>query len=278
MRVQLCGVRGSTPTSGAAFRAVGGHTSCVAVAHDGREPSLVLDAGSGIREVTPLLLGQPFSGSIVLSHLHWDHMMGLPFFAGADRPGSLVELLVPSQAESAFDLLSRAMSPPLFPIGPLKLRGEWQFGGYEESTFERDGFVITAREVPHSAGRTMGLRVSDGTRTLAYLPDHAPHLIGLGHHGVGELHPAAIELAMGVDLLIHDAQYTRSELGERFLWGHAAADYSAELAAHCGVGQLLMFHHDPSRTDVAVAELRDQIAIDGGVPISVAVEGAVYHL
>jgi phosphoribosyl 1,2-cyclic phosphodiesterase len=278
MRVQLCGVRGSTPTSGAAFRVVGGHTSCVAVAHDGREPSLVLDAGSGIRDVTPLLFGQPFSGSIVLSHLHWDHMMGLPFFAGADRPGAVVELLVPSQGESAFDLISRAMSPPLFPISPLKLRGEWQFGGYEESTFERDGFVITAREIPHSAGRTMGLRVSDGTRTLAYLPDHAPHLIGPGHHGVGELHPAATELAMGVDLLIHDAQYTRSELGERFSWGHAAADYCAELAEHCGVGQLLMFHHDPSRTDVAVAELRDQIATDGGVPIGVAVEGAVYHL
>lgn len=278
MRVQLCGVRGSTPSSGAAFRAVGGHTSCVAVAHDDCVPSLVLDAGSGIREVTPLLLGQPFSGSIVLSHLHWDHMMGLPFFGGADRPGSVVELLVPSQGESAFDLISRAMSPPLFPITPAKLRGEWQFGGYEESTFERDGFVITAREIPHSAGRTMGLRVSDGRHSLAYLPDHAPHLIGPGAHGVGELHPAAVELAMGVDLLLHDAQYTRSELPDRFAWGHAAADYSAELAAHCGVGQLLMIHHDPSRTDIAVSELRDQIAVNSKVPIDIGVEGAVYQL
>lgn len=278
MRVQLCGVRGSTPTSGAEFCGVGGHTSCVAVAHDGCVPSLVLDAGSGIREVTPLLLGHPFSGSIVLSHLHWDHMMGLPFFAGADRPGAAVELLVPSQGESALDLISRAMSPPLFPINPLKLRGDWQFGVYEESTFERDGFVVTAREVPHSAGRTMGLRVSDGSQTLAYLPDHAPHLIGPGSHGVGELHPAALELAMGVDLLLHDAQYTKSELPHRFTWGHAAADYAAELAAHCDVGRLLMFHHDPSRTDAAVAELRDHIATEREVPIDIAVEGAVYQL
>ncbi len=278
MRVQLCGVRGSTPSSGAAFSGVGGHTSCVAIAHDDSVPSLVLDAGSGVREVTPLLRGQPFHGSIVLSHLHWDHMMGLPFFAGADRPGSLVELLVPSQGESALDLISRAMSPPLFPITPAKLRGDWQFGCYEESTFERDGFEITAREIPHSAGRTMGLRVSDGTHSLAYLPDHAPHLIGPGAHGVGELHRAAEELAMGVDLLIHDAQYTKSELPDRFLWGHAAADYCAELAAHCGVGQLLMFHHDPTRTDAAVGAMRDDIAIGSKVPIDFAVEGAVYQL
>ena len=278
MRVQLCGVRGSTPSSGPAFREVGGHTSCVAIAHDDCVPSLVLDSGSGIREVTPLLLGQPFQGSIVLSHLHWDHMMGLPFFAGGDKPGAVVELLVPSQDESAIDLISRAMSPPLFPITPLWLRGEWQFGSYDEATFERDGFVITAREIPHSAGRTMGLRVSDGTHSVAYLPDHAPHLIGPGVHGVGELHPAAVELAMGVDLLIHDAQYTKSELPDRFKWGHAAADYGAELAAHCGVGRLLMFHHDPSRTDAAVAELRNQISVDQTVCIDIAVEGAVYQL
>ena len=87
MRVHLCGVRGSTPSPGAQFARVGGHTSCVAIAHDGDDhPRLVLDAGTGLRNVTTLLGDAPFEGAILLSHLHWDHTQGLPFFAAGDRP------------------------------------------------------------------------------------------------------------------------------------------------------------------------------------------------
>src|ERR1700743_1452405 len=99
MRVHLCGVRGSTPAPGADFVRYGGNTSCVAVARDGEPPSLILDAGTGIRAVTGLLAGHPFRGIIMLSHLHWDHVQGLPFFRAGDRDDAEVSLLMPDQQD-----------------------------------------------------------------------------------------------------------------------------------------------------------------------------------
>lgn len=275
MRLNLCGVRGSTPAVGHDFAEVGGHTSCVAIAHDGEAPSLVLDAGTGLRTLTPLLAGRPFAGTIALSHIHWDHVMGIPFFAAGDHPDARVTLLVPEQGEGAEALLERMMSPPTFPISPEQLRGDWTFSTYDVGDLEIEGFDVRVREIPHKGGRTMGLRVADSSGAIAYLPDHAPHVLGEGAHGVGELHPAARELADGVDVLIHDAQYTRSELPGRFHWGHAAADYAVELAEACGVGRVLLFHHDPSRTDVEVLELRDALAARSELPVDVAREGDV---
>ena len=121
MRVHFCGVRGSIPAPGAEFVRYGGNTSCVAVAHDyGAPPTLILDAGTGIRRVTALLAGQPFTGTILLTHLHWDHVQGLPFFRAGDRDDAVVRLLLPDQQDgtSAEEVLGRAMSPPHFPIGP----------------------------------------------------------------------------------------------------------------------------------------------------------------
>ena len=278
MRLNLCGVRGSSPAPGHDFAEVGGHTSCVAVAHDDRPPSLVLDAGTGLRSLTSVLAGRPFVGTIVLSHVHWDHVMGIPFFAAGDHPDARVTLLVPEQGTAAEALLERMMSPPTFPITPDQLRGAWTFATYDAGDLEIEGFDVRAREIPHKGGRTMGLRVADSSASIAYLPDHAPHLIGPGAHDVGEIHPAARDLADGVDVLIHDAQYTRAELPHRFGWGHAAADYAVELGSACGVGRVLLFHHDPSRTDLEVAELRDSIAPSSDLRVDVAREGDVVEL
>ncbi|CAN5584981.1 MBL fold metallo-hydrolase [soil metagenome] len=280
MRVHLCGVRGSTPAPGSDFAGVGGHTSCVAIAHDGGTPRLVLDAGTGLRTLSALLEGRPFVGTIVLSHLHWDHMMGLPFFAAGDHPDARVRLLMPAQDTASADghgeaeaLLERMMSPPAFPITPAQLRGDWSFETYDEGERELEGFTVTTREIPHTGGRTMGLRVAVAGRSITYMSDHAPHQLGPGASGVGELHRAARELASGADVLIHDAQYTRTELPDRFTWGHAAADYPVELAEACGVGRVLMFHHDPTRTDAAVAALHAEVAATTDVVVYVAVEG-----
>ena len=131
MRIHLCGVRGSTPAPGADFVRYGGHTSCVAIARDAAAvPALILDAGTGVRNVTPLLDGKAFSGTILLTHLHWDHVQGLPFFQGGDRDDARVTLLLPAQggAATAEQVLARAMSPPHFPIRPNGLRGDWTFG------------------------------------------------------------------------------------------------------------------------------------------------------
>src|SRR5579864_5631499 len=100
VRVTICGARGSTPAPGPAFNRFGGHTSCVAISHAGEPPSLVLDAGTGLRRVTDLLGAAAFTGSIVLGHLHWDHTQGLPFFSAADRPDSRVDLYIPAQGDS----------------------------------------------------------------------------------------------------------------------------------------------------------------------------------
>ncbi len=232
----------------------------MAIAHDGQPPRLVLDAGSGVRHVTSLLAGQPFRGTVILSHLHWDHLQGLPFFSAADRPDADVTLLMPEQGPPAIELLTRIMSPPFFPIRPSDLGGRWSVKSYDEGPRRIEGFDVLACEIPHGGGRTMGLRVSDGRSCVAYLPDHGPQALGRGEDGLGPVHDAALALASGADLLIHDAQFTAEEIPERGHYGHAAAGYAVELAARCDVPRVLLFHHDPHRTDdeldVIVAGLR----------------------
>jgi len=277
VRVHLCGTRGSTPAPGVDFTRYGGHTSCVALAHDGAVPTLVLDAGTGLREVWRLLDGRAYDGTILLSHLHWDHTHGLPFFRQGDHPDARVELHLPAQGEAAEETLARGMSPPSFPIRPSQLRGDWRFHGLEEGEHELAGFRVLAREVPHKGGRTFGYRVSDGRATLAYLPDHHPRSLGPGPDGFGPYHEAACALADGVDLLLHDAQYTAEEFPARAAFGHSTVDYAVGLAEHCGVGRLVLFHHDPPRTDdqldAIVAAVRG-----AAIPVDAARDGAVIDL
>jgi phosphoribosyl 1,2-cyclic phosphodiesterase len=256
MRLHVCGVRGSTPASGAEYARYGGHTSCVALAHDGADaPTLVLDAGTGLQNLTRLLDGAAFRGTLLLGHLHWDHTHGLPFFAAGDRPDARVRLLIPEQGD-AVEVLSRAMSPPHFPIGPRQLRGEWSFAGIEAGWHEIEGFSVLALDIPHAGGRTFGFRVSDSHSSVAYLSDHGPFGLGPGPEGLGEYHPAVMDLASGVDVLIHDAQHTAAEFPARAHFGHAAIEYTVGLAERAEVSRLLLFHHDPVRTDDAIDALQ----------------------
>lgn len=272
MRVHLCGVRGSTPAPGAQFMRVGGHTSCVAIAHDGdQRPRLVLDAGTGLRNVTALLGDAPFDGTIMLSHLHWDHTQGLPFFAGGDRSDARVTVHLPVAEGSPEDALDGMMAPPFFPISVDGLRGEWSFRALEDGRFDVEGFSVLARQIPHAGGRTSGFRVTDGRRSLAYMSDHGPIALGCGPDGWGPYHATAMELAEGVDLLLHDAQFTAVELESRASFGHSAVGYAVGLAERAGVGRVLLFHHDPGRTDDEVDALVASCA-DGPVDVDAARE------
>jgi phosphoribosyl 1,2-cyclic phosphodiesterase len=242
------GTRGSLPTPGPDFVRYGGNTSCVAVARSGESPSLFLDAGTGLAGAGRVLGDAPFCGSILLGHLHWDHIYGLPFFRNGDRPDAKVDIYLPAQGEPNA-VLHRVMSPPVFPIDVQTLRGNWTVNALEPGTSQIEGFAVTALDIPHKGGRSYGYRVSDGKSSLAYLSDHSPHSLGPGPSGNGELHATARQLVSGVDLLIHDSQYTQEEFEARHDWGHCSYKYPIELAAACGAKRTLLFHHDPSRTD-----------------------------
>ena len=280
MRVQFCGTRGSTPAPGPDFVRYGGHTSCVALSHDGEDvPTLVLDAGTGLRRLHELTGGTPFRGTLLLTHLHWDHVQGLPFFTAADREGSDVTLLLPTEdgTTEVDQLLARMMSPPFFPIGPGQLRGDWRFGRLPSDRFDCGGFEVLARDVPHKGGRTVGFRVSDGRSSLAYIPDHCPTALGAGPEGIGAYHEAALELANGVDLLVHDAHLRAEEVPAEGSFGHAAAEYAVGLGTRAGAHGVALFHHRPERSD---AEVDRTVCRFSRGPLSVfgAEEGTVMDL
>ncbi len=250
----MCGVRGSTPAPGAAFFRYGGHTSCVALAHDGERPSLILDAGSGIRIVgdffqpqSTIFGSEPFAGAILLSHLHFAHTQGIPFFGAGNHARSRVDLFAPSQDVEAS--IERFLSPPFFPITPSQLSGSWQFQRLEAGEIKVEGFSMSVREIPHGDGTTFGFRISDGGANVAYLADHAPVRLGPGPSGLGPYHADALALTRGCAAVFHDAQYTDEELASRSNVHHSSASYAVALAEVAEVERVLLTHHHPERTD-----------------------------
>ncbi len=261
MRLVLLGVRGSTPAPGAEFVRYGGHTSCVAVYADGAtDPALVLDAGTGLRSLTARLSTQAFSGAILLSHLHWDHAQGLPFFTAGDRQASVVDVYLPGQrGESARQLLTRMMSPPSFPLEPSGLNGTWNLHALDAGRFQVGGFAVRAADIAHKGGRTFGYRIEDSSGAVAYFPDHSP---------VQGCSDEARALIAGADVLLHDAQFLEAERAAAHEYGHATVGEAISVAAEGQVKRLVLFHHSPTRTD----DQLDEIAASAEVmqaPISV---------
>ncbi|HVC14955.1 MAG TPA: MBL fold metallo-hydrolase [Acidimicrobiales bacterium] len=288
MNVFFFGCRGSTPVSGAEYQRYGTATSCVGVgagtatsyeeaSAGGAAPHLVLDAGTGFINLERVLDGQPFQGSVCITHLHWDHTHGLPFLREAYMLGHRVDIYVPGQGGEAETVMNRAFSPPHFPVPIGTLGDAWSVTGIEPGGFELEGFGVSAAEVPHKGSRTFGYRVSDGAATIAYLPDHKPLALGPGPDGLGEYHPAAMSLASGVDLLIHDSQHTAAELPRLGFLGHSAIEYVIGLGLAAGAKAVALFHHDPHRTDDQIDEIVAGIG-DPGICVVAAREGMVLSL
>jgi phosphoribosyl 1,2-cyclic phosphodiesterase len=276
MRVTFCGVRGSTPAPGAAFLRYGGNTSCVAVQAADEPVRLLLDAGTGIAAASALIEG-PYDGAVLLGHLHWDHTHGLPFFAAGGMKGSRVRVMIPAQGAGPEAVLERAFSPPHFPVTPTQLGAGWTFEGVEEGQHSVAGFDVLAREIPHKGGRAFGYRVSAGGRSLAYLSDHSPTSAGPGPDGLGERHEAALALATGADLLIHDAQHRADEFPGVGYLGHASAEYAVALGREAGVRAVVLFHHAPTRTDDEVDAIEHSVQ-EPGLRVIAAFEGLVLDL
>ena len=272
MQVTFFGVRGSTPCHGDEIARYGGNTSCVAVRAEGEEP-LFFDLGTGARYLgAGLAQHGTFHGSSLLSHLHWDHTQGLPFFSPLLREGSTLDIYAPAQDDGrgVEEVMATVIRPPMFPVTIEQLPGAVRFHDTSDGEFDIGGLHVTARTVPH-VGPTLGYRVEFGGRRLAYLSDHQqPH---------GEsftISEGARELAEGADLLIHDAQYTAADFAAKSTWGHCSIDYALWVAQHCHVGTLALFHHDPTRTDVVLdecARCAQRAADEHGFEACVAYEG-----
>ena len=277
MRAYFCGTRGSTPVNGAEQLHYGGYTSCIGLAHADEPPTIVLDAGTGLQQLPLALRGRAFRGTLLLSHLHWDHTHGMPFFRSGALPGNRVDVYLPEQGVDPEQLLARAISPPHFPIRPKQLGDGWTFNAIQPGHCEFEGFSVDALEIPHKGGRTFGYRVSDGSATLAYLPDHSPISLGPGPDGTGVFHDAAITLTKDADLLVHDSQHTAAELPRLGYLGHSAVEYAVALAQRANALQFALFHHDPWRTD---AEIDALVARQATAPVRVfaAYDGMVMDL
>jgi phosphoribosyl 1,2-cyclic phosphodiesterase len=248
--VTFYGVRGSTPCSSESIQRYGGNTACVAVDLPGTDP-IVFDLGTGLRFWgQELPTDRIFRGHALVTHLHWDHVQGLPFFAPVLRPGSTFDVYAPSvDATTLAHEFDQFMSPPYFPVRVADLPGELRFHAVADTQFTIGDSTITARSVPH-IGQTNGYRIDHADGSVVYISDHQQPI-----DGTLVVPDSVLELCEGADLLIHDAQFTSAEFQLKAAWGHCTVDFALAVAAQAGVRRLALFHHDPSHDDLIVDSL-----------------------
>jgi phosphoribosyl 1,2-cyclic phosphodiesterase len=250
INVTFYGVRGSTPCPSDRNHRYGGNTSCVGIEVPGHEP-IGLDLGTGLRFWGEHLPHDgSFRGHALVTHLHWDHVQGLPFFVPINRPGASLDIYGPAEAGRGLrEHFDDFMCPPYFPVTLEALAGDIRFHDLGDDDVAIGDAKVRSRFVPH-VGATLGFRVELAGRTVAYIPDHQEPI-----DGSRTIADNVLELCDGADLLIHDAQYTPDEFAAKAHWGHCTIDYALHIAREAGVKRLALFHHDPDHHDEVVDEL-----------------------
>jgi len=283
MEISFWGVRGSIPAPGPATVRYGGNTSCVSLRPAGGG-LIVLDCGTGARNLGMALMDGPFGhgrgeGSILLSHAHWDHIQGFPFFGPLYQPGNKFHIYGGAQSSSKLEgILEGQMAPQYFPVQTLRNMGAGiDIAAIAEGkSIQMAGCVVRACTNPHGRAGALAFRIEDGARSVVYASD-----AGYGPDGPP---PASIELYRGADVLIHDSTYTPDD-GRRYAdRGFSSVEDAVSAAIAGGVKRLVLFHYDQDYSDVEVDALclRGRRLLDarGGqhIELSGAIEGATLVL
>jgi phosphoribosyl 1,2-cyclic phosphodiesterase len=263
-RIRFWGTRGSIPTPGPHTVRYGGNTPCVEVRTE-TDWLVILDAGTGIRELGRALALRasgghqpspvPIAADIFLTHAHWDHIQGIPFFAPIFQPGNHFTIWGSKTLETSIDRVIRdQMSPVVFPVSFEELSARIDFREIAEERCVGNGYEVTAFAVQHPGG-ALGYRFSGSTsigkdrgRSYVYISDNE-----LAAHETYKTRPdwrdRLVDFVRGAAVLIHDATYTAAEYEKHRGWGHSTHDEVVGLALDAGVEQLVLFHHRPERSD-----------------------------
>ena len=275
MLARVWGCRGSLAAPGEATVRYGGNTSCVEVRLESGHV-LVLDAGTGMRPLGTALRASTGSElHILLTHLHLDHLQGLGFFQPLFQPGADVHIWgPPSPVQTLAERIAIYLSPPLFPVRLSDVPASVTFHDADEDGVTIGSAVVRAGRVTHQ-GPTVGYRIEEGSRSMAYLPDHEPALGG-NLAAQPDHWMSGYDLVRDVDVLFHDAQYLDEEYPHHVGWGHSAIGHALEFAQRSRVGRLVLFHHDPYHTDADLEALLDEARRTIDAPddwVSLAYEG-----
>jgi phosphoribosyl 1,2-cyclic phosphodiesterase len=273
MVVKLWGVRGSIPSPGPATARYGGNTTCVSV--EIGDAVLIFDAGSGIRNLGKELFSDPRAVVIFLTHLHWDHVQGLLFFAPLYQPGRTLAIETPDRTMTSLVPIAGADGVH-FPLTAEQILSDLRVNqGDPIGDLAKTGIVLRRLRMNHP-GLCHGFRLEYGGRVLVFIPDNEIHPPEPGPLAWNDL----VAFCQGADVLIHDAQYLAEEISSKRGWGHSTIDDACALGKAAGAKRLILFHHDPERTDGEIDDILAKILPDsrGATEISAAKEGTVLHL
>lgn len=288
LEARFWGTRGSVPSPGPTTVRYGGNTSCIEVRSAAGEVA-ILDAGTGLRALGDSLLkrtdGAPMTTNILVTHAHWDHIQGLPFFAPLFRDGNRVRIWSAPPLTPRLERALRAqMAPEVFPVPFEEVRATVEFLPVPTDGSGVDGFLVRTLPVRHPGG-ALGFRVTacNGARgTLVYIPDNELHP-DAPYEAPADWRARLLEFLRGADVLVHDAMYTIDEYPGVRGWGHSTVDEALALAVEAGVPRLILFHHRPERADDAVDRLVEHArglagALGADIDVTAAAEGVVVRV